>query len=379
MKILLYIAIYTVANAYILYRIIGWVTALSEKLNRKAVKIVIGILYGICYLTVIVGYFLPISETQKQIQSFANQFLGAFIYMFIIAVLFDISKIVVIKLLKKDKNYLRTKKYLFASGLTSILILAFVIPYGIYTAKNITIKEYDVSINKYVESQDKLKVALIADLHMGYSVGCEMMEDMAEKINSQNVDLVVMAGDIFDNSVNTVDDLNRCKEAIKSIKSKYGIYATFGNHDIDERLFGGFSIHSKNEDFRDSKMEDFLKEAGVNLLDDEVTTILNDSIYIVGRKDSEKPGDGTGKRKQLEELLTNVDMSKPVIVLEHEPRNLEHISSLGVDAHLAGHTHDGQFFPLNIGGKIIWNNPYGYKQIGNMASVVTSGIGVYRT
>ena len=126
-------------------------------------------------------------------------------------------------------------------------------------------------------------------------------------------------------------------------------------------------------------MENFLIDSGVKILDDEVIKLFNDDLYIVGRKDSEKPGDGTGKRKQLEELLTNVDMSKPVIVLEHEPRNLEHISSLGVDAHLAGHTHDGQFFPLNIGGKIIWNNPYGYKQIGNMASVVTSGIGVYRT
>ena len=44
---------------------------------------------------------------------------------------------------------------------------------------------------------------------------------------------------------------------------------------------------------------------------------------------------------------------------------------------LCGHTHDGQFFPLNIAIRTAWENPAGLKKVGGMTSVVTSGVGVY--
>ena len=43
----------------------------------------------------------------------------------------------------------------------------------------------------------ELNVVLIADLHLGYNIGCKQMEQMTEKINEQNPDLVVVAGGIF--------------------------------------------------------------------------------------------------------------------------------------------------------------------------------------
>ena len=72
-----------------------------------------------------------------------------------------------------------------------------------------------------------------------------------------------------------------------------------------------------------------------------------------------------------------VDISKPTIVVEHEPRNLSEISKQGVDLHLAGHTHAGQIFPLSLGAMIMWPNLSGQKQFGNMTSIVTPGIGIY--
>lgn len=52
----------------------------------------------------------------------------------------------------------------------------------------------------------ELNVVLIADLHLGYNIGCKQMEQMTEKINEQNPDLVVVAGDIFDNEYEALDD-----------------------------------------------------------------------------------------------------------------------------------------------------------------------------
>lgn len=377
MKVILYVSIYTIINLYLLIKFLGLITNLSEKTNKLYLKIIASIIYIICYSSVILGYLLPISTLQKHIQIFANYFTGFMIYTSIIALIIDVTKFISVKFFKVKKEFYKSKKYLYtvSTGLLAVVLLANL--YGNYHAKQITVRNYNVSINKSAKDVKQLKIALIADTHLGYSVGHEMMEKMSEKINNEDVDLVVIAGDIFDNSVKTVDDIEKCKEAIASIKSKYGIYATFGNHDIDEKLFEGFSVQSNHEGYRDVEMEKFLVDAGVKILDDGVATLLDESIYLIGRKDSEKTGFGEEERESIENLLKNVDISKPTIVLEHEPRDLDYIGSLGVDLHMAGHTHAGQFFPFTIGTSIMWKNDYGQKVFNGMTSIVTSGIGVY--
>ena len=70
-------------------------------------------------------------------------------------------------------------------------------------------------------------MVLIADLHLGYNIGCRQMEQMAEKINAQNPDLVVVAGDIFDNEYEALDNPDRLAEILRGIHSKYGVYACY--------------------------------------------------------------------------------------------------------------------------------------------------------
>ena len=83
------------------------------------------------------------------------------------------------------------------------------------------------------------------------------------------------------------------------------------------------------------------------------------------------------KRKTIEELLENVDKTKPIFVLDHEPYELEELSNNGVDLDLSRHTHNGQMFPSNIFIKLIWKNAHGLLKVNSMYNVVTSGIGVY--
>lgn len=58
--------------------------------------------------------------------------------------------------------------------------------------------------------------------------------------------------------------------------------------------------------------------------------------------------------------MDELDSSKPVIVMEHEPKFLQEIADAGIDLHLCGHTHDGQTFPTNFLCRLIWENPAGY-------------------
>ena len=231
-------------------------------------------------------------------------------------------------------------------------------------------------IAKECDLLERLK-AFLEEGTLAKNFECQDEDEEAFFINALNPDVVIYAGDIFDNDYDALDDEAELKEILHSINAKYGSYAVFGNHDVTETLVGGFSTASSRKAFRDSRMESFLDEAGINIMLDEVTTIADGKINLIGRLDGEKAGDGTRNRKDLSELIEQCDMSKPVIVINHEPDKLHEAADMGVDVMLSGHTHAGQFFPLTIVQPFAWENYWGIKKIDNMYSVVTSGVGLY--
>lgn len=105
--------------------------------------------------------------------------------------------------------------------------------------------------------------------------------------------------------------------------------------------------------------------------------LVEDSFYLYGRADEERPGRGIDERRTAEELTEDMDMDKPVIVIDHEPKELDALAHAGVDLDLCGHTHDGQMFPGNVTIKLMWENAYGYLKKGKMHNIVTSGVGVF--
>ena len=59
---------------------------------------------------------------------------------------------------------------------------------------------------------------------------------MVMKVNQQSPDLIVVAGDIFDNEYDALDDPDQLVKIFRQLKSQYGVYAVYGNHDIDEKI-----------------------------------------------------------------------------------------------------------------------------------------------
>ena len=100
-------------------------------------------------------------------------------------------------------------------------------------------------------------------------------------------------------------------------------------------------------------------------------------MQLAGRVDGEKAGDGTTNRKGPAELLEGVDLSKPVIVLEHEPVEFKALKEAGADLALCGHTHNGQLFPGNLIIPLFNENAYGLKTIAGIPTLVTAGVGYY--
>ena len=261
---------------------------------------------------------------------------------------------------------------------TLIMCISF---WGVVNARLVRVTPYDVTINKEARDEngqkmDSMKIVLVADLHLGYNIGVRQVQRIVNSINKQDADLVLIAGDIFDNEWEAVDQPEELEKILRGIKSKYGVYACYGNHDIQEQVLAGFTFGGQREKTSSPEMDEFMEKAGITLLRDE-GVLINDSIYIYGRRDAHRPGNGAADRASADEITENMDKSKPIIVLDHEPKELEELSSAGVDMDLCGHTHDGQMFPGNILVAMMWENSCGYLNVDGMHNIVTSGVGVF--
>ncbi len=188
--------------------------------------------------------------------------------------------------------------------------------------------------------------------------------------------MVCIAGDIFDNEYDAISNPDELKEILSGIQSRYGVYACWGNHDLNEPILAGFTFDGKEAEYNDPRMEEFLTDAGIHLLNDE-SVLIDDKFYIVGRRDYSRCHKVEGSRKTPAQLTETLDQSKPIIFIDHQPKELAETADAGVDLDLCGHTHDGQMFPGNLFIHLFWENSCGYLQKGSMHNIVTSGAGIW--
>lgn len=379
--IAIYLApVYLLVCIYILLRTLNWIRVLHVVFQNVWVCRGIGLIYLFVVFSILIAFMAPASGFRRFMKLLSNYWLGVLVYTIMTVGIADGLRLL-LKYPLKNLNF-PGRALLFGNvgtavvGVVCAVIITTVSIYGMINAGNIQTTKYDISIDKKAGNLDSLNVVLIADLHLGYNIGCRHMEKMVEKINAQNPDLVVVAGDIFDNEYEALENPDRLAAILRGIQSKYGVYACYGNHDIQEKILAGFTFDGKEKKESSVKMDKFLEKAGITLLRDEYTLIDN-SFYLYGRPDYERPGRGIDERKSPQEITADMDLSLPVLVIDHEPRELQELADAGVDADLCGHTHDGQLFPGNLTIKLMWENACGYLKKDNMHSIVTSGVGLF--
>ena len=371
---------YLAVCAYILFRTIHWIQVLHSIFQNVWVCRGIGLIYFFVVFSILIAFMAPASGFRRFMKLLSNYWLGVLVYTIMTVGIADGLRLLIKYPLKNvafpGRELLFSNVGTAVVGAVCAVIITTVSIYGMINAGNIQTTKYDISIDKKAGKLDSLNVVLIADLHLGYNIGCRQMEKMVERINAQNPDLVVVAGDIFDNEYEALENPDRLAAILRGIQSKYGVYACYGNHDIQEKILAGFTFGGKEKKESSVKMDEFLEKSGITLLRDEYV-LIDDSFYLYGRPDYERPGRGIDERKSPQEITEDLDLSLPVLVIDHEPRELQELADAGVDADLCGHTHDGQLFPGNLTIKLMWENACGYLKKGNMHSIVTSGVGLF--
>ncbi len=368
--------LYILVNLYVFRWGIRYMSACSRLFKKHWIRAGIAIVYILVASSMGIGFLLKPSMPERFFKGLGNYWLGVSLYMILTIVIVDIGRMILKRMKWVNQEKLSSRKTFVLTGTCCIVLIAAVSIYGIFHARNVQVTPYEVTVEKVCAGRNELNIVLVADLHLGYNIGTWQMQQMVKKINAQKPDLVCIAGDIFDNEYEALDDPERLIEIFKGIKSHYGVYACYGNHDIQEKLLAGFTFSKEQKKVSDSRMDAFLEEAGIQLLQDE-TVLIDDAFYLIGRPDYAKPGRGITERKTPRELTEELDLSKPVIVMDHEPKELQELSDAGVDLDLCGHTHDGQLFPGNITTALTWENSCGYLRKGSMHNIVTSGVGLF--
>lgn len=344
----------------------------------KVVEVIFGLLLFGGIGCVLIGFLLPNGHLFKRILTQVGFYWFGFILYFFISLAIALLCRHIIWLFARKKGYNSKRAKIF----TVIFVVVFtsaMSTYGILNAHKLRITNYDVSINKE-SSLDNLDVVLIADLHLGYNVGVQEIEDMVNNINSLNPDVVVLAGDVFDNEFEAIENPEEIANMLSSINTKYGKYVVYGNHDIQEKILLGFTFHVTKEEKAkvqaDERMNQFIKDSGFTFLYDSYQLINND-IYIYGRPDKGKINFGNKERVAASDITKGLDKTKPIICIDHQPGELQELADAGVDLDLSGHTHNGQVWPGTITINLFWDNAYGLLKIDNMTSIVTSGVGLF--
>jgi predicted MPP superfamily phosphohydrolase len=350
MFLLIVLVIYTLPNIYVYFRI----KKLFTDDRHKKIFTIIYILFALAF---------PMAEVLSHNTSLAPvkyflvigfYSLPFLLYLFLFVLFSDMLRGINRLLKIVPAAVIHGRKFRMTVLGMLFVFPAIIVIIGSVHLNTIRVNEYHVDVPRRSALIKHLKIAMAADFHLGQMTDKHFLEKFTARINSLNPDILLMPGDIVEGHRDD-GDLAGFARLFRQIKTKYGVYASPGNHESHGRT---------------DKLE-FFASAGINLLAD-TSVVVDHSFCLVGRNDRH-----SNNRKSIDELLDNIPGHLPVIVLDHRPTDIEQVSKRGVDIQLSGHTHNGQLFPLNYIIMNLYELAWGYKKIRGTHFFVTSGIQVW--
>ena len=339
-------------------------------------KWVVVLLMTACFALFILNFVIGLDRVPlplaRVMYNVGNSSLIILLYLFMLFLLLDVGRLfhLVPSTFLKDS----------LQGTLSVLVLMVCL----FTYANIQYR-HKVRVPMDIDTKGKvtrpLKLVLMSDLHLGYHNTRTDFAKWVDKVNAEQPDLVLIAGDIIDISVRPLLEENVAEEFRRI---KVPVYACLGNHEY----YSG-----------EPRAQQFYKDAGIHLLRDSVVTLPDyGNLTIIGRDDRTNAG-----RKSIERLiptpnsfqgeggldtlsaaeanqtsLTSGGVARSYcLMLDHQPYHLDRTEAAGIDFQFSGHTHYGQVWPISWIEDTIYECAYGSLTKGNTRFYVTSGIGIW--
>ncbi|MDR1695698.1 MAG: metallophosphoesterase [Endomicrobium sp.] len=295
-------------------------------LKRKPAIITAIIIFSLTLVTV-TGRFLRQYETSAFAQwlNFAGYcWAGIFVIAVTVFILNDILILCNIAF--------KIKRFKFYSTLTALAAAIILSAAGIINALPAFTAVKQVYFQNPALPAEKFTITLLSDIHINKTVSARTIQNLVNKANSLNSDIIVIAGDFTDTDISNTYK----KFAVDKFSAPYGVFAVMGNHDYSP----GFGS--------------FLKVCEMS----GITVLQNESAIIDGRLNlagvSDRRARRTGREgPNLEKALANVQEGLPVVLLSHQPEIFDEAAGK-IFLQLSGHTHAGQTIPGNIIRKLFF-------------------------
>ena len=233
-------------------------------------------------------------------------------------------------------------------GLTSVLLTTTVLSISAlaiwafwWEPNSLVTHNYAIELEDWPPACDGLKIAVLADLHVGSPYNdITKLKYIVDTTNQQQPDLILLAGDYVIQGVvgGSFVAPELAAQELANLSAKLGVHAVLGNHDwwLDsQRVAAALTL------------------VGINVLEDQNTSIAyaNCRFTLAGISDYWEGA------HDIDSALAGHNPAHPLLAFTHNPDIIPDLPAT-VDLLIAGHTHGGQV-NLPFLGRLVVPSAYG--------------------
>jgi len=195
------------------------------------------------------------------------------------------------------------------------------------------IRRVDVVVDRLGVGLDGLRVVLLTDTHYGPINRARWSSRVIDAVNELGADIVCHTGDIADGSV-----ARRREQAapLGRVRARLARAYVTGNHEYFGEAQGWL---------------DHMAGLGWESLHNRHLVVERDGarLVVAGVDDRTAASSGSpGHGADQAAALAGADPALPVLLLAHQPKQIDRAVEHGVDLQLSGHTHGGQIWPFHF-------------------------------
>jgi predicted MPP superfamily phosphohydrolase len=207
-----------------------------------------------------------------------------------------------------------------------------------------------------------LRIVTFSDGHLSALYGGRRFERLVEIVNAQRPDVVAIVGDLVDGELG---ELREEVAPLADLVSEQGVYFVTGNHEY----FVDTTAWLRH-----------LPTLGVQVLRNERVPIVRGgaSVDLAGIDDRTAVSSGVpGHGADLDAALDGRDDAVPLVLMAHQPVQVQQAAAAGVGLQLSGHTHGGQLWPFDYAVRLDQPAVQGLSRVGDTQLYVTTGAGFW--
>ncbi|SHN89002.1 hypothetical protein SAMN05660350_04994 [Geodermatophilus obscurus] len=234
---------------------------------------------------------------------------------------------------------------------------------GAYLANSApVVRRVPVTLAGLDPALDGLRIVTFSDGHLSAMSSTRRFERLVEIVNAQRPDVVAIVGDLVDGELG---ELREEVAPLADLVSEQGVYFVTGNHEY----FVDTTAWLRH-----------LPTLGVQVLRNERVPIVRGgaSVDLAGIDDRTALSSGVpGHGADLDTALDGRDDAVPVVLMAHQPVQVEQAAAAGVGLQLSGHTHGGQLWPFDYAVRLDQPVVQGLSRVGDTQLYVTTGAGFW--